>query len=387
MSPRPRLQPFATVIRRGNDTVQIGLAPGAGIVLSGLSPGEMGLFSALDGRLDLGALRNASARAGCPPGRTDQLLATLRRHGLLVDGPVADDATPGPMRPTQVGTPDPGSRSAGPRDEDDTGPVAATRTRCLPVDPRVTSSVRGSDAPGSRPAPTPAVITRGDADLAPEAASASAAYRGAADGLAVVGARAARRVLVDGSGRLVDLVAQTLRQGGIGAVHAGGGVGGWWALNSPDKGADERPDLVVLVASGALAVGSGDFWLRHSVPHLPVVASGHRLTVGPLVVAGGPCLRCLDFHRTERDPAWPHVLAQLSHSPPGDVPPVEPDSVLTALAAGLTAQFVHSLLDEVRTPPSGVSVELAFGDLGVLARRWVPHPRCECRASRETMAS
>lgn len=378
----PRLQPFATVIRRAEDTVQVSLGPGTGIVLSGLSPGEVGLFAVLDGRLDIGALRSSAARSGCPPNRTDELLATLRRHGLLVEGPDsrAAVARPQPLGPS---TGDPASVPSGRCGDEALSPDHAPGDVPLHTTGNSPPARRGRSrrsVPGQPPG-----VRRGDADLAPDAASASAAYLAEGDGLAVVGARATRTVLVDGSGHLVDLIAQTLRQGGIGGVHAGSGVSGWWAMDSTETGI--LPDLVILVAAGAVSVGSGDIWQRKSIPHLPVVASGHRLSVGPLIVSGGPCLRCLDFHRSERDPAWPAVLAQLSHSLLGDVPPVETDSVLTPMAAGLVGQFTHSLLDGIRPPPLGVSVEVTFGDLRMIARRWVRHPRCECRRTRETMAS
>ena len=53
-------------------------------------------------------------------------------------------------------------------------------------------------------------------------------------------------------------------------------------------------------------------WLRRDVPHLPSCSATPACTVGPFVRPGrGPCLRCLDLHRTDADPAWPAMATQL----------------------------------------------------------------------------
>jgi len=99
--------------------------------------------------------------------------------------------------------------------------------------------------------------------------------------------------------------------------------------------------------------------------------------VGPLVVPGdGPCLRCLDLHRTDADPAWPALLHRLAAAPanrPGElhVP------VLAGVAAHLAAAMVLGLLDgEPRRP--GLTWQVPLPDAVPRERVWVPHPRCGC---------
>ena len=108
------------------------------------------------------------------------------------------------------------------------------------------------------------------------------------------------------------------------------------------------PPLVVLLGAMALDPRSGDPWLRNGITHLPVVVEGPRATVGPLVepTLGGPCLWCLDLHRTDRDAAWPVVLAQVCGSPSDVVHREalpEADPALVQLVAGCIALFARRL--------------------------------------------
>ncbi len=52
--------------------------------------------------------------------------------------------------------------------------------------------------------------------------------------------------------------------------------------------------------------------MRHRVPHLTVLLRDGRGIVGPFVVPGRTsCLRCADLTRTDLDPHWPQLAAQL----------------------------------------------------------------------------
>jgi bacteriocin biosynthesis cyclodehydratase domain-containing protein len=123
------------------------------------------------------------------------------------------------------------------------------------------------------------------------------------------------------------------------------------------------------------------------VAHLPVVSQGHRVLIGPLVTPGrGPCLRCLDLHRCDRDPAWPALLAQLAlPAPVAPAPAVSPETTLTAIAAGLSAMVVHTALDGQEVP-RGVSLEVSLPWPRVEQRRWTDHPLCGCTVTQATMA-
>jgi hypothetical protein len=193
-------------------------------------------------------------------------------------------------------------------------------------------------------------------------------------------------VILDGRGDLVDEVNLALCRGGIDSViRAGTG------LDLP-PGAPGGPELrrheaaaplAILFGPSALDPRSGDPWLRQGVTHLPVVTDGPRATVGPLVDADlrGPCLWCLDLHRTDRDASWPALVAQVCGSP-GDVVRREaiPDSdpVLAQLVAGCVALFARGHLAGIPAPV-GVSVEISLPWPRMDHRRWPIHPHCRRR--------
>jgi bacteriocin biosynthesis cyclodehydratase domain-containing protein len=113
------------------------------------------------------------------------------------------------------------------------------------------------------------------------------------------------------------------------------------------------------------------------VPHLSVVVRERGLVVGPLVVPGcGPCLRCLDLHRTGRDPAWPRVLAQLAGR---GAPRAAEETASALLGASLAALQVLCHLDGKARPAAlGATLEVELPD-GLTSRRpWPPHPSCGC---------
>jgi bacteriocin biosynthesis cyclodehydratase domain-containing protein len=107
--------------------------------------------------------------------------------------------------------------------------------------------------------------------------------------------------------------------------------------------------------------------------------------IGPLVLPGRTaCLRCVDAHRRDRDPAWPAVAAQLAAPPPGGSP--GPDGALAAAAA---AHAALAALDHLDATALGELAELAGAALvlrlpGGLPRRlaWPPHGACGCHWDR-----
>ncbi|HRN30019.1 MAG TPA: hypothetical protein PK890_10015, partial [Terrimesophilobacter sp.] len=63
-------------------------------------------------------------------------------------------------------------------------------------------------------------------------------------------------------------------------------------------------DLGIAVGHYALHPRLHSAWLRHDTPHLPIIWSDASVRVGPLIEPGhGPCLHCLERHRTDSDPA------------------------------------------------------------------------------------
>jgi bacteriocin biosynthesis cyclodehydratase domain-containing protein len=140
-----------------------------------------------------------------------------------------------------------------------------------------------------------------------------------------------------------------------------------------------RPDLTVLVADDVVDSRRGDELVRHDVPHLAVVTTPDRVVIGPLVLPGrSPCLRCLDLHRRDRDPAWPQVVAQLLSAQVRRGSGRSETASATA-AAGLAALQALVLLDGHATAASvGRTLELTLPDGLVERRAWRLHPSCGC---------
>lgn len=172
-------------------------------------------------------------------------------------------------------------------------------------------------------------------------------------------------VVLDGDGPTAVVVDRLLRDAGM-EVRSG--------LRWSDAAVD-RADAAVIIASYAVEPQRHARWLRRDVPHLPVVFSDSGVTVGPYVRPGrGPCLRCLDLHRTDADPAWPAMATQLhTRAPRGE----------TAVVAAATAARVAALLlagwrDQEGSAAVGVSARLPTGAADWVSREWTPHPECGC---------
>jgi hypothetical protein len=210
----------------------------------------------------------------------------------------------------------------------------------------------------------------------------SVVHGGPDDGWSVLGARATYRVLVCGAGRLAQLLAHTLVEAGIGQVL---GAPTLAAGLAPPQSLAEPLDAVVLVEHGVADAEAAGRLLSDDVPHLSVVVREDDVVVGPLVRPGlGPCLRCLDLQRGERDPAWPSILAQL-------IPPPEPgrpgapaqagpeETAVSQLAAGLAALQLLALLDGVEEPvAAGATLEIELPHGLIAHRTWPAHPACGC---------
>jgi hypothetical protein len=341
---------------RGPGTLQVGLAPASGAVVTGLQDGDDVVVAALDGTRTVGQLQALAAQEGVAAERVMLIVALLREAGLLV----------------------------APRDGD-----------------------RAADR---------ADLTRIDIDsrrrLEPDARAWSAAYAGAGDGLRLVVERGGRHVRVEGDGRVAAAIATTLASAGVGRVtvpegarvRAGdvlpagastsdvGGSTGAAVRRSIGRvrggeargvgattGRSDRPDVVVLVVDDVVDCRRADDLMRHDVPHLAVVCAPDRVVVGPLVLPGRtPCLRCLDLHRRDRDPGWPHVAAQLL-SAQARREWARAETASATAAAGIAALQVLVLLDGHVTPVSvGRTLEITLPD-GLLERRaWRLHPSCGC---------
>lgn len=180
-------------------------------------------------------------------------------------------------------------------------------------------------------------------------------------------------VRVHGNGPLSGLLADGLRCSGARVSRS-----------SQSTGAVAGVDLVVLADN--LAADPRLLRDLHGagVAHLPVRMRDGAGVVGPLVIPGvSCCLRCVDLYRTDRDPAWPALAAQLR-----EVVGVADRPALLA-TVGVALSQVCQIIAAVRGCGSGAPVPAAPATLNatvevdvaaqrITARRWVRHPLCGC---------
>ncbi|MFI2754777.1 ThiF family adenylyltransferase, partial [Cellulomonas sp. P22] len=335
-----RLRPGLRVLRRTPTEIQVGTDPRWAVRLVDLSPVEVDLLAELDRSGDLDALSRAARARGVADDQVARLVAALHDARLTAPGPR-----------------------------------------------------------GRRPV------------LRPGAAAEAGAWtllRDDADGAGHVHGRSARSVGVVGLGRTGLTAALTLAASGVGTVlleddtwvtsldvgvagYRMGDVGGPRLTAAARALRDtapevrtslppgDRPDVVVHVERGAADPAGAVALLAAGVAHLSVVVREADALVGPMVVPGaGPCLRCLDLHRTDVDPAWPAVAAQLVSAPPRGTPPPGEPGVLAGVCGALAAAMVLEHLDDAAVRTRGRTLEVAMPDVLPRVRRWEVHPQCGC---------
>ncbi len=214
--------------------------------------------------------------------------------------------------------------------------------------------------------------------------------------------RAAACVAVQGLGRLGSALAHTLAVGGVGHLQLDDAAPvtrsevGWAGVHATDVGrargaavaealratgavavdgfGADAADLVVLVEHGVADPAGHRVLVTDGTPHLSVVLREASVLVGPLVQPGRtPCLRCLDLHRTDADPDWPAIAAQLAVR--------HPDAEETAVAtvgAALGAAHTLAFLDGRPSALAGAALEVRLPDVVPRLVRWGAHPDCGC---------
>jgi len=157
------------------------------------------------------------------------------------------------------------------------------------------------------------------------------------------------------------------------------------AARSAASGTEAGRRVAVVLSHYVVSPRAAAHWLRADVPHLLVRFGDRSIRVGPFVAPGaGPCAACLELQRTDRDPAWPAMAAQLSRrrAPSAD-----------ALGLASLAPVVARILD---SPDRGWSTRMVriprLTVEGVECPdsvEWVeeldpvtPHPRCGCLSPR-----
>ena len=338
---RPVLSPAARRLWRDPETLQLGHSSRRAAVLCGLDAPTRAALALLDGTRDRDQVLTAAAAAGCPRERTVQLLDLLGGAGLLED----------------AGT--------------SLGPLARL----------------------SRPE-----RERLAADLA-----ALALVRGDG-GLPATQHRADARVLVVGAGRVGAPLAGLLAAAGVGGVDVlddgttspvDSGLGGpelgdvgrsrgqaarerlLAGAPSLTAGPLARPDLVVLAPARSELLDDARALVPRGTPHLLAEVRETTGVVGPLVLPGRTaCLRCLDLTRTDLDPDWPALAAQLALA--SRVRPAC-DAPLAVMVAAQAAMQVLALVDGTVDPAAaGGTLELTLPDWRWRRRSWRLHPECGC---------
>lgn len=190
---------------------------------------------------------------------------------------------------------------------------------------------------------------------------------------------AAPLVVVDGDGPTASRLLGLLEEAGI-DVRSG--------LAWTDPAVDSAV-YAVIVGSYAIEPERHARWLRRDVAHLPVVFGDRGVTVGPSVVPGaGPCVRCLDLHRRDADPAWPAMAAQLHARGRFGESRLVSDAV-SAVVAGVVVAAVRGrsagrdrtiARDRAGTVRSARSQRFDPARGVWLPRTHLPHPECGCLA-------
>ncbi|MCM0678197.1 TOMM precursor leader peptide-binding protein, partial [Micromonospora phytophila] len=139
-----------------------------------------------------------------------------------------------------------------------------------------------------------------------------------------------------------------------------------------------RVDLVIQLGADRPAALLAAAHAQRRQAHLLIGLREGVPVVGPLVRPPvGPCLNCLDLHRTDRDPDWPALAAQLATDAAEQA--CTATTLLAAVAYAVAEALAH--LDGGTPETLGCAVEVAGA--GRFRRRvWPPHPACGCSRRR-----
>jgi bacteriocin biosynthesis cyclodehydratase domain-containing protein len=359
---RPALKPGLTPVWRDRDTLQIGIDSRRAVALTGMA-GIAWVIGLLDGSRDRAQVVEAAAHRGVPAETAERVLALLASAGALDDFPAATlRALSQSLRSRLAAELATVSLARG-----DCDGGARTLARRLASQVRIHGSGRVAAGIASL-LTTSGVCCVTHADPAEEAAgspSTSAPPATATPPSAAPSTTAPPATPPSAAPSTTAPPAATPNPPPSAAASL---------RMTPASAA--RPDLVVLTARHVPERQAE--LMRDQVPHLVVSASEAIGIVGPLVMPGRTaCLRCLDLLRTDHDPAWPLILAQLAGRPPG------PLSCDAPLAAAVAAQATSQALAFIDRAPSAVAVtngtlELVLPGWQWRRRTWPPHPECSC---------
>jgi bacteriocin biosynthesis cyclodehydratase domain-containing protein len=344
---RPLLSRALRRVWRDHETLQLGIEPRHAVVLRGVSRADERLLDLLDGTRSVDAIVEGAGEAGVDELACRRLLQMLARARVLDDGALQ-----------------PGGNE---RERQRLAPDALTLAL---LDRR----------PG----------------VAAQALADRAATTVAVHGVGRIGATVVGLLTAAGIGRVVCVDPRAVRAADLtpaGAAEPTARSRGDDAMQRAGQryGADRvvtrstaAPSLAVVAPVGSTPAPEVMATVRRT-PHLLVQVRETSAFVGPLVVPGETtCWRCVQIARSDRDPAWPAIAAQLT----GAGIAVEPaDVALTSLAASLAVAHALAWLDrDTVARPDGVPsldgiVEFDLAQLRLRRRTLRPHPDCGCGAA------
>lgn len=344
---RPMLKPALRRIWRDQTTLQLGVDPELAVVIADLDRPSAQLLESLDGTRDTDGVLARARAIGVEPPRARRLLELLASSGVLDDGS-AD------RRPLTA---------LDPVDRDRLAPdLASLSLGAGRIDGGASGLARRRRA---------AVVVHGAGRVG---ASVSSLLAAAGVGHVVVIDREPVRSADTSPGGLTPDTVGTARQDAARTAMRRGAPG----VRSDLPPGRPAPDAAVLAPTGPVPQSVVEDLLRDGVPHLPATVRECTGIVGPLVLPGrSACLRCLDLHRTDRDPAWPHVAAQLATTHP--VAAAACDVVLATVVAAQAALQILVLLDGTSVPPAvDGTLETNVSDGRTRRRSWRAHHACGC---------
>jgi bacteriocin biosynthesis cyclodehydratase domain-containing protein len=359
----PMVKPALKRGWRDLNTVQFGMTPAHAMTLGPMDLATGSFLDLLNGTRGLELLREEGRRMDLPDGHVDGLVRRLARAGLM------DDARGG-------------------------GPAADALRQKKEVLDR----------------------------LRPDLASLSLTTSAPGDAMRQLAARRSQRVQVRGAGRVGAVLASLLSGAGVGEVDVrdGGRVEPWdvapggtpaeavgdrrdeSARQAVRRAAPDRPprraaaqaspeegdpgfSLVIVAPRDDVAVHAPDAsaaepLMSSGTPHLYAGVVEGTGVVGPLVLPGETgCAGCLHENRTDRDPAWPRLVAQWRSGRQRQVRPC--DLTLATTVAALAAAHALAFLDGRVPSSAGARWEVSVPGLHWHARPVWAHPGCPCGAA------
>lgn len=184
--------------------------------------------------------------------------------------------------------------------------------------------------------------------------------------MSAVGPAAPPLVVIDAAAPFATRIAALLAQLGYATTPPG----------ETDGDADApTPALAVIAAHWVVPPARYLPWLRADVPHLAVVDDERGWRIGPLVEPGrGPCLRCTELARRDRDAAWPVIAAQLAGHPA----PRRPRGIRDLFDAAVAAARVVD--DRLREGDASLAAASITTGGQASPTEFRVHPECGCRA-------